>query len=118
MIHRLNELTSKYEIYVQSMNKEKIETTNENSGHVKLLASKLLGILMQKWLNKNYKESFSDLYLNCYHSDKLERGILWLNSALNWLEARKKLQALWTWYQALSPGEEYKKIVNLVKQKA
>lgn len=57
------------------MNKEWEETHVENAGHVKLLAAKLLGILALKKLKWNFKECFSDLYLNCYHQEKLDRGL-------------------------------------------
>lgn len=43
---KMNELTSKYELYVQSMSKERIETTTENANHVRLLATKLLTLLL------------------------------------------------------------------------
>jgi hypothetical protein len=70
LIYRLNELTSKYEVYVQSMNKEKGDKEVENAGHVRLLASKLLGILLEKKLRKNYKETFSEMYMDCHLKSK------------------------------------------------
>ncbi len=46
LIHKMNELTSKYEIYVQSMTKERVETTAENASHLRLLATKLMNQLL------------------------------------------------------------------------
>ena len=48
LIHKMNELTSRYELYVSSMTKEKTETTIENANHLKLLSSKLLNLLLEK----------------------------------------------------------------------
>lgn len=88
LIHKMNELTSKYEIYVQSMSKERAETTSENANHVKLLSSKLLTILLDKWLAKNYKECFSAITLHSFKSSKQEWACNWLEQALSKLEAR------------------------------
>lgn len=42
LIRRMNELSDKYEDYVSTMNRERIEIMRANKNHVKLLTSKLL----------------------------------------------------------------------------
>jgi hypothetical protein len=42
LIRRMNELSDRYEDYVSTMNRERIEIMRANKNHVKLLTSKLL----------------------------------------------------------------------------
>ena len=42
LIRRMNELSDKYEDYVTTMNKERIDIMKANKNHVKLLTAKLL----------------------------------------------------------------------------
>ena len=42
LIRRMNELSDKYEDYVTSMNKERVDIMKANKNHVKLLTAKLL----------------------------------------------------------------------------
>jgi len=44
------------------MSKERTETTIENANHVKLLAAKLLTILLHKRLVKTFREGYSSIY--------------------------------------------------------
>lgn len=41
LIRRMNELSDKYEDYVSTMNKERVEIMRANKNHVKLLTAKL-----------------------------------------------------------------------------
>jgi cell division protein FtsB len=41
LIRRMNELSDKYEDYVSTMNRERIEIMKANKNHVKLLTTKL-----------------------------------------------------------------------------
>lgn len=41
LIRRMNELSDKYEDYVSTMNKERIEIMRANKNHVRLLTAKL-----------------------------------------------------------------------------
>lgn len=41
LIKRMNELSDKYEDYVSTMNRERIEIMKANKNHVKLLTAKL-----------------------------------------------------------------------------
>jgi len=41
LIRRMNELSDKYEEYVTTMNRERIEIMKANKNHVKLLTAKL-----------------------------------------------------------------------------
>jgi cell division protein FtsB len=41
LIRRMNELSDKYEDYVSTMNRERIEIMKANKNHVKLLTAKL-----------------------------------------------------------------------------
>jgi cell division protein FtsB len=42
LIRRMNELSDKYEEYVTTMNRERIEIMKANKNHVKLLTAKLV----------------------------------------------------------------------------
>lgn len=42
LIRRMNELSDRYEDYVSTMNRERIEIMKANKNHVKLLTAKLL----------------------------------------------------------------------------
>jgi cell division protein FtsB len=42
LIRRMNELSDKYEEYVSTMNRERLEIMKANKNHVRLLSSKLL----------------------------------------------------------------------------
>jgi len=42
LIRRMNDLSDKYEEYVTTMNRERIEIMKANRNHVKLLTAKLL----------------------------------------------------------------------------
>jgi hypothetical protein len=42
LIRRMNELSDRYEEYVSTMNKERIEIMKANKNHVKLLTTKLM----------------------------------------------------------------------------
>jgi len=42
LIRRMNELSDKYDEYVSTMNRERLEIMKANKNHVRLLSSKLL----------------------------------------------------------------------------
>ena len=48
LIKRMNELSDKYENYVQSMNRERVDIQQSNKQHVKVLVAKLLHQIMDE----------------------------------------------------------------------
>lgn len=56
LIRRMNELSDKYEEYVTSMNKERIEIMKANKKHVKFLTAKLFFQIMNEAIFKRRKE--------------------------------------------------------------
>ena len=67
LIRRMNELSEKYEDYVATMNRERIEIVKANKNHVKLLTAKLFFQQLQEmvhWRRKNVFQEIYSLYIN------------------------------------------------------
>ena len=58
LIKRMNELSDKYENYVQSMNRERVDIQQSNKQHVKVLVAKLLHQIMDENLRRKKKIAF------------------------------------------------------------
>lgn len=58
LIRRMNELSDKYEDYVSSMNRERMDIMKSNKNHVKLLTAKLFFQLLSDMVHKRRKEAF------------------------------------------------------------
>jgi hypothetical protein len=61
LIRRMNELSDRYEDYVSTMNRERIEIMKANKNHVKLLTAKLLFQIMTECLMKRRKEAMVEM---------------------------------------------------------
>jgi len=55
LIRRMNELSDKYDDYVNTMNKERFEIMKTNKNHVKMLTAKLFSQIMSEALFKRKK---------------------------------------------------------------
>lgn len=58
LIKKMNELSDKYENYVQSMNRERVDIQQSNKQHVKVLVAKLLHQIMDENLRRKKKIAF------------------------------------------------------------
>ena len=58
LIRRMNELSDKYEDYVSTMNRERIEIMKANKNHVKLLTIKLFFQILNEMILKRKVEGF------------------------------------------------------------
>lgn len=61
LIRRMNELSDKYEEYVTTMNRERIEIMKANKNHVKLLTAKLLFQILSESIQVRRKNGFSEI---------------------------------------------------------
>lgn len=57
LIKRMNELSDKYDDYVSTMNRERLEIMRANKNHVRLLTAKLFTQIMSDMLFKRRKEA-------------------------------------------------------------
>jgi predicted nuclease with TOPRIM domain len=58
LIRRMNELSDKYEDYVSTMNRERIEIMKANKNHVKLLTIKLFFQILNEMILKRKTEGY------------------------------------------------------------
>jgi hypothetical protein len=61
LIRRMSELSEKYEDYVNTMNRERMQIMNANQQHVKLLTAKLLLQILSESVTLRKKNSFSEM---------------------------------------------------------
>ena len=61
LIKRMNELSEKYENYVSSMNRERVEIQASNKQHVKVLVAKLLHQIMDENQKRKKKIAFQEI---------------------------------------------------------
>lgn len=57
LIKRMNELSDKYDDYVSTMNRERLEIMRANKNHVRLLTAKLFTQILSDMLFKRRKEA-------------------------------------------------------------
>lgn len=57
LIRRMNELSDRYEDYVSTMNRERIEIMKANKNHVKLLTAKLLFQILSESIHSRRKDA-------------------------------------------------------------
>ena len=70
LVLQMNDLTSKYEIFVTSMTRERDDQTVENANHVRLLSSKLMWLILDRVHRRHMKEAFSSLEENSSVNEK------------------------------------------------
>ena len=58
LITRMNQLSDRYEDYVSTMHRERVQILQANKNHVKLLTSKLLFQLLEAKVHSRRKEAF------------------------------------------------------------
>lgn len=61
LIRRMNELSDRYEDYVTTMNRERIQIMTANKNHVKLLTTKLLFQVLQDMTLTRKKSSLLEI---------------------------------------------------------
>ena len=72
LIRRMNELSDRYEEYVSTMNRERIEILKANKNHVKLLTTKLLFQILTESIQKRRKQGVQEIKSCSRHIEKME----------------------------------------------
>ena len=99
LIKRMNELSDKYENYVQSMNLERVDIQQSNKQHVKVLVAKLLHQIMDENMRRKKKLAFQEITSTARQMSNLESKATKLFRVLgNYIEDRKRT-GLRTWYR-------------------
>ncbi|CDW85127.1 UNKNOWN [Stylonychia lemnae] len=116
LIRRMNELSDKYDEYVSTMNRERLEIMKANKNHVKLLTSKLFFQILNEALYKRRKlalqniKNISKQQLN--FNTKLQR---FARVVYNFGKERKRTY-LRNWYRrAMNVVHENYKKMNLIQ---
>jgi len=76
LIKRMNELSDKYEDYVNTMNRERIEIMRANKNHVKLLTAKLLFQILSESVQWRRKVGFQEIQGCAEHIQNMEQKML------------------------------------------
>ena len=99
LIKRMNELSEKYENYVSSMNKERVEIQSSNKQHVKVLVAKLLHQIMDENQRRKKKVAFQEINNTSKQMINLESKATKLFRVLgNYIQDRKR-SGIRTWYR-------------------
>ena len=109
MIYRMNDLTSKYEMYVNSMTKEREEISKANHRHMKLLSAKIIFLQLARVIRHRSKDAFVEVRrcaqyeflwrtrlvqlirnaLKCEHRTVETAFLQWKSISLRWIQAKK-----------------------------
>lgn len=111
----MNELSDRYENYVNTMNRERAEITAANKKHVKLLVSKLLYQILDENIRKKRKNAFQEIHATATQMNNLESKLnKLLKIVCNYSEGRQRY-FLRNWYRnALNCVYENYKRNNLI----
>ena len=115
LIRRMNELSDKYENYVNEMNRERVEITRANKKHIRILVSKLLVQIMDENLRKKRKTAFSEIYSTARQMTNLEYKLNRMQKILTSYARDRLSRNLHKWYRnALDCVHEGSKRNNLI----
>lgn len=119
LIDRMNDLTSKYEEYVNSMSMDREEIARANKRHMKLLTAKLLFNHLSHIIASKSKDGLSEIKLFNeidYKSEKKVKAIM--NVLIKHYENRQ-IHALRTWHKnSMSWMKERRKTEGLTESKS
>ena len=115
LIRRMNDLSDKYEEYVSTMNRERIEIMKANKNHVKLLTAKLLFQILSESVFQRRKTSLTEIKSCSKHVLQMETKLHRFSRIIfNYGHDRKKYY-LRLWYRkAMNVIHENYKKTNLV----
>lgn len=115
LIRRMNELSDKYEDYVTTMNRERIEIMKANKNHVKLLTAKLFFQIMTEAIFKRRKEAMQEMKGTSNHILNMERKLNKFGRIIFNYSKERKRTYLRNWYRkAMNVVHENYKKLNLV----
>jgi len=116
LIQRMNELSDKYEDYVQTMNRERQEIIRSNKNHVKLLTGKLLGQVLAEAIYKRRKEGFQSIRTAAFEMGSYQTTLTKFGRILYNYGKDRKRHYLRLWYRnSLNFLHENYKKLNLVE---
>lgn len=72
LIKRMNELSDKYEDYVSTMNRERIEIMKANKAHIKTLTAKLFSQILSEAVQCRRKHAFQEMKGCAQHIQNME----------------------------------------------
>jgi hypothetical protein len=116
---RMSELTAKYEIYVQTMSKEREELVQGNRLHIRLLTSKLLVIFLEGAIHRRKKHGLMRIKK---YSDEATHHTRSLRRMFNVFEGFKSYEEklyLRRWYlKVFNFSKENTQLNTLVERKS
>jgi hypothetical protein len=116
LIRRMNELSDKYEDYVGTMNRERIEIMRKNKNHLKLLTAKLFFQIFSEAIQWRRKHALQEIKGCSKHIQNMEYKMNKFVRAMNSYNTDRKRTYLRLWYRRAMNfvHENYKKL-NLVE---
>lgn len=116
LIRRMNELSDKYEDYVTTMNRERIEIMKANKNHVKLLTAKLLFQILSEAIMWRRKDAFQEVKHCASHIKNMESVMYKFARTIGNYGQDRKRHYLRQWYrQAMNFVHENYKKLNLIE---
>jgi chromosome segregation ATPase len=99
LIKRMNELSDRYETYVDTMNRERQDISRQNKQQVKHLVAKLLVQILNENLHKKRKNAFLEVNNTAKQMANLERCLAKLNRVVAKYIGDSKRRHLRLWYR-------------------
>lgn len=116
LIRKMNELNSRYEDYVATMNGERAAIIRQNKTHVRLLTAKLLFQILGQALDMRAKFAIQEIKYCAKDMVKLEKRIRKLVKVKENYDTERKRTALRKWYRhAMNFVHENYKNQNLIR---
>jgi len=99
LIRKMNELSERYDSYVTQMSRERLEITDRNKTHVKMLVAKLLVQILNENLHMKRKRAFQEIHATANQMSNLQNKLSRLHRILcNYTEDRQRF-FLRLWYR-------------------
>lgn len=115
LIKRMNDLSDKYEEYVTTMNRERIEIMRANKNHVKLLTTKLFFQILSEAIYKRRKHAMQEMKSCAKNFENMQNKMQrFVKIMFNYGNERKRT-FLRQWYRkAMNVIHENYKKLNLI----
>lgn len=116
LIRRMNELSDKYEDYVCTMNRERLELMKANKQHVKLLTAKLFMQICTEAVFKRRKDALQEIKGCARHVTNMESKMQRFARVIYGYGEHRRRHYLRLWYRkAMNAVHENYKKLNLVQ---
>lgn len=119
LAQRINEVNSKYEIYVQTMSNERIDLNKANKDHVKLLTSKIMFQLLDELATSRISDGFQAINTKSKDIMTKKKCLRRVSMAFGKFSERRQRSCLKTWYRnALNFSSQNTRIHDMADMKA